>query len=438
MPSSLTIRHAQLVLPDRVAQGDLVIENGIISYVGPSASKTAGEIIDGTGLTVLPGVIDPQVHFRDPGFPEKENIASGSRAAAAGGVTSFLDMPNNRPATITVDALHAKLETARQTSAVHYGFFMGATADNLDEVNATDRTCGIKIFMGSSTGNLLVEDPEVLEEIFANANKLIAVHAEDEARLRQRKLLYEDSVDPSDHPKMRDVETALAATKLATSLSLKYGRRLHILHLTSAEEADYLANIPREKISCEVCPQHLLFSSETIYDKIGNLAKCNPPIRTERHATTLWKRLLDGTIDCIATDHAPHTLEEKARPFLQAPAGMPGVEWSLPLMLNRVHEGRATLQNVAAWMSENPARCYSIPRKGRLEEGYDGDIVLVDMKQQRTIEDEGTFSRCGWTPYRGETITGWPVLTALLGRAVFRDGQIIEGVRGRELTFSHK
>jgi len=418
--------------------GDLVIENGIISYVGPSASKTAGEIIDGTGLTVLPGVIDPQVHFRDPGFPEKENIASGSRAAAAGGVTSFLDMPNNRPATITVDALNAKLETARQTSAVHYGFFMGATADNLDEVNATDRTCGIKIFMGSSTGDLLVEDPEVLEEIFANANKLIAVHAEDEARLRQRKLLYEDSVDPSDHPKMRDVETALAATKLATSLSLKYGRRLHILHLTSAEEADYLAAIPREKISCEVCPQHLLFSSETIYDKIGNLAKCNPPIRSERHATTLWKRLLDGTIDCIATDHAPHTLEEKERPFLQAPAGMPGVEWSLPLMLNRVHEGRATLQNVAAWMSENPARCYSIPRKGRLEEGYDGDIVLVDMKEQRTIEDKGTFSRCGWTPYRGESITGWPVLTALLGRAVFRDGQIIEGVRGRELTFSHK
>ena len=424
-----------MVLPDRVVNGALVIQDGVITQIAPRVDDTVGEEIDARGLTVLPGVIDPHVHFRDPGYPEKEDLVSGSRAAAAGGVTAFLDMPNTNPATTSVQALHDKLDRAALRSCVHYGFFIGATPDNLDELNAAERTCGIKIFMGCSTGDLLVHDREDLEAIFANANKLIAVHAEDEARLRERKLLYADSTDPADHPKIRDVETALNATKLAVDLALKHGRRLHVLHMSSAEEVDLLRTVSHERITAEVCPQHLLMSAPDCFERLGTRAQCNPPIRAERHARALWAALRDGTASCIATDHAPHTVAQKDRPYPEAPSGMPGVEWSLPLMLDQVAKGRATLNDVVRWMCQGPADCYRIPRKGRLEIGFDGDIVLVDTQQTRTIENGKVWTRCGWSPYDRWTLTGWPVLTAVLGRPVYRDGAIIEGVLGRELTF---
>lgn len=435
MAGSLTIRNGRMVLPDRVVSGDLIIEDGIITTIAPRVPGTVGEEIDATGLVVLPGVIDAQVHFREPGHPQKEDLVSGSRAAAAGGVTAFLDMPNTDPPTTTVDELHDKLERAAQRCCVHYGFFIGATSDNLGELNQAERTCGIKIFMGSSTGDLLVEAPEALEAIFANANKLIAVHAEDEERLRERKILYQDSDDPGDHPKVRDVETALRATKLAVDLSLKHGRRLHLLHLTSEEEVDLLRATPRDRITAEVCPQHLFMWAPDAYERLGNRAKCNPPIRTQRHAKALWKGLVDGTLNCVATDHAPHTTEEKGRKYTEAPSGMPGVEWVLPLMLDQVSKGNCSLSDVVRWLCQGPADCYRIPRKGRLEVGYDGDVVLVDMERVRTVENGRVWTRVGWSPYDGWTLTGWPVLTAVLGNPVFRDGQVMEGVYGRELTF---
>ncbi len=435
MSGNLTIRNAELVLPDRVVTGDLVVEDGVITEIGPHVERSVGEVIYASGLTLLPGVIDPQVHFRDPGLTRKEDLISGSRAAAAGGITAFLDMPNTVPNTDSVAALHNKLAHAEGRSVVHYGFFIGANGDNIDELNAAERTCGIQVYMGASKDNLLVDDPEQLEYIFAHANKLIAVHAESESRLRERKMMYPDADDPAQHPVIRDVEAAMIATKQATAFALKYGRRLHMLHLTSAEEADYLATLPRDLITAEVCPQHLFLHAETAYERLGTRAQCNPPVRGRRHAEALKKRLLDGTINCIATDHAPHTIEEKQRPYPNAPSGLPGVEWSLPLMLNQVNQDWCTLSQVAKWMCEGPASCYRIPRKGRLEVGFDGDLVLVDMKKTKTIGEDKILSRSKWSPYEGWQVTGWPVLTAILGQPVFRDGQIIDGVHGRELTY---
>jgi dihydroorotase len=436
MPGSLTVRQARLVLPDRVATGDIVIEDGVIAHIGPSLDRTAGEVIDGTGLVVMAGAIDPQVHFREPGLTWKEDLYSGSRAAAAGGVTAFLDMPNTDPATVTVELLAKKLGLAADKSCVHYGFFIGANGENMAEIADADRACGVKVFMGSSTGNLVVSDRGLLEQIFASCDRTIAVHAEDDARLQERRALFANTTDPADHPRIRDVETALMATKLAVDLAQRHGNRLHILHVSSAEEADFLASIPRDRISAETCPQYLFMAAEDCYARLGTKAQCNPPVRERRHQEALWKHLAGGTFDLIATDHAPHTLDEKGRGYPRSPSGMPGVEWSLPLLLDQVGKGRISYRQVANWMCEGPARVWRILRKGRLEVGYDGDIVVIDPKETRTVGDRPVFTRCGWSPYEGTTITGWPVLTAILGRPVYRDGEIIDGVRGRELTYA--
>lgn len=436
MSSDLTIRQARLVLPDRVVTGDLIVEDGVISEIGPHLARSAGEEINGTGLTCLPGAIDAHVNFRDPSPNLTEDFASGSRAAAAGGVTAFLDAPSNDPPCTTVERLEAKLEAAAENSVVHHGFFLGATADNLEELNAAERVCGIKVYMGNTNGEMLVEDVELLEAIFAGANKVVAVHAEDVHRLRARQEQYADSVDVRDHPRIRDVDTAMNAARVATELAQKHGTRLHMLHLSCADEVDLLASIENDKITAEVSPQHLFFDADTIYGLIGNLAQCNPPVRKRRHGEALWQGLQDGVIASVSSDHSPHPYSKKQFTFPHSPSGMPGVEWLLPLLLDQVHQGRCTLRQVASWVSDAPARCFAIPRKGRLEIGYDGDLVLVDMAETRTIQHDGTHSGAGWSAWAGAEVTGWPVLTAVLGRPVFRDGQIVEGVRGRALTYS--
>jgi dihydroorotase len=394
MPGSLTVRQARLVLPDRVETGDVVVEDGSIAYVGPSATRTAGEIVDGTGLVCLPGLVDPQVHFREPGLTWKEDIGSGSRAAAAGGVTGFLEMPNTDPPTTTAERLDRKLSIAAATSVVHYGFFVGATGDNTDELVRAERACGVKVFMGSSTGPLLVDDPERLEAVFAAPHgHVIAVHAEDEARLRERKAMFAGTTDPADHPRIRDEIAALLATQRAVALATKYRRRLHVLHVSSAEEADFLASAPRDLVTAETCPQYLFLDAETAYAAAGTRAQCNPPIRAGRHREALWKHLLAGTFDCIATDHAPHTLEEKAKGYPSSPSGMPGVEWTLPILLDAAHRGRVDLVSIARLCSEGPARAYHLARKGRIEVGYDGDLVLVDPAAVRTDGARGRVGR---------------------------------------------
>jgi dihydroorotase len=445
MKGTITFREVELLVPglaDDAALpiGDLAIEDGRIVAVGV-VDAPRSEVVDGRGLTLFPGVIDPQVHFREPGATHKEDLESGGRAAAAGGVTSFLEMPNTRPPTTTREAMVDKHTRAAGRCRAHWGFFFGATPENAASIlEVADLACGLKIFMGSSTGTLLVNEDAALEAHFATGSPLpIAVHAEDEARLRALKaeLGALGPLDVRDHPRLRDAETAVLATRRALALAEKYRRRLHILHMSTADEVELLAARPRDGlVTAETLPQYLWLDDRD-YERLGTRVQMNPPVRAAHHGQALWSGLHQGLIDCLATDHAPHTLDEKALPYGEAPSGMPGVETLLPLMLHAAHLGKCTLPQLERWLCSGPARVWSLPQKGRLEVGADGDVVLVDRKLARTLRDTDLQSRCGWTPYAGWTLTGWPVMTVLLGRPVFRDGGFVDGVFGEALRFSH-
>ncbi|MBE9212055.1 dihydroorotase [Plectonema cf. radiosum LEGE 06105] len=432
----LLIRRANIILPNGESiVGDVLIRDRQIVNVSPSEiEETATRSIDADGLTLLPGVIDPQVHFREPGLEHKEDLFTASCACAKGGVTSFLEMPNTRPLTISQAALNDKLERAANKCLVNYGFFIGATSDNLLELLQASPTPGIKIFMGSMHGPLLVDPQEILEAIFANGNILIAVHAEDQTRLRQRREEFANIHDVAIHSQIQDSLAALIATKRALALSKKYRRRLHILHMSTAEEADLLREDKPSWVTAEVTPQHLLLNT-TAYEKIGSLAQMNPPLRTSHDNQVLWQALLDGVIDFIATDHAPHTLEEKAQTYPQSPSGMPGVETSLPLMLTAAVEGRCTVAQVVNWMSTAVATAYSIPNKGLISPGYDADLVLVDLNSRKKVRREELVTKCGWSPFEGWNLTGWPVTTIVGGEVVYHKGELNTSIRGRALSF---
>ena len=431
----LLIRNARIARPDgSTFAGDLLCEDGRIARLAPAVDAESDESLDAHGKLLLPGAIDPQVHFREPGKEYKEDLASGSRAAVRGGVTSFLEMPNTDPSTTTQAALDDKLRRAAQKSVANYGFFIGATADNLDALNSATPACGIKIFMGTSTGSLLVDRPEDLERIFAHGTRLIAVHAEDEARIRARKAQFAGRTDYAAHSDIRDAECALKATQLVLALSKKYQRRLHILHLSTKEEANLLRRDKPAWVTAEVIPNHL-FLNIGDYAAQGARVLMNPPIRTKEDNAVLWQALKDGVIDFVATDHAPHTLEEKRRPYPDSPAGMPGVETSLPLMLTEMAAGRCTLAEVQKWMCWGPAAAYGIPNKGKILEGWDADLTLVDIETVKTVRDEDTFTKVRWSPFAGRALTGWPVTTVVNGRVVFDNGRIRDGVFGQPLRF---
>jgi dihydroorotase len=441
MPSDfcLFIRNARILSPTgEFLIGDVEIRDGEIVQVAPeistSTQTTGVREIDANGLTLLPGVIDPQVHFREPGLEHKEDLFTASCACARGGVTSFLEMPNTRPLTITQEALDDKLRRAADKCLVNYGFFIGATPDNLPDLLDAKPTCGIKIFMGSAHGHLLVERESELEPIFANGSRLIAVHAEDQARINQRKKEFAEITDPAIHSTIQDNQAAVNATLLALKLSKKYQRRLHILHLSTAEEAELLREDKPSWVTAEVTPQHLLLNTSA-YEKIGTLAQMNPPLRSPHDNQVLWQALLDGVIDFIATDHAPHTLEEKAKGYPNTPSGMPGVETSLPLMLTQAMQGRCTVSQVANWMSTAVAKAYRIPNKGAIIPGYDADLVLVDLDNYRPVLREEVLSKCGWSPFEGWNLTGWPVITIVGGQVVYEQGKLHPDVRGQALNF---
>jgi dihydroorotase len=437
-PFDRILRGGTCVLPSGVARADLGLRDGRIAAIGDLGAAGAGEVIDATGLHVLPGLIDPQVHFREPGFPAKEDLESGSRAAVLGGVTSVFEMPNTLPPTTNAAALEDKLSRARGRMWCDHAFFVGATPENAEELGELERLpgcAGVKVFMGKSTGNLLVHHDADLRRVLASGRRRVAVHAEDEERLEARKAVLGEAPDVSLHPIWRDVETARRATERLLALSAETGRPVHVLHITTAEELELLAKA-RDRATVECTPQHLTLVAPECYEQLGTRCQMNPPIRGVEHREALWRAVSEGRIDALGSDHAPHTLEEKARPYPESPSGMTGVQTLLPVMLDHVHRGRLDLERLVSLCCEGPSRVYDVRGKGRLAEGFDADVTLVDLDAERVITDAAIASTCGWTPFDGTTVRGWPVATLLRGEIVMRDGELIGAAAGQPVRFA--
>jgi dihydroorotase len=433
------IRDATVVLATGSVRTHILIEDGKIAAIDVAAHTTADEIVSARGLWLIPGVIDDQVHFREPGLTHKEDLTAATRACAKGGVTTFLEMPNTIPATITQQRLNEKLALAASKCLVNFGFYIGATPHNVAELKRATRTPGIKIFIGSSTGDLLVDDQATLEAIFSETTLPICAHCEDEATVRANAARLAGTTSVADHSRIRDHAAAIVATRRAMDLAFRHRHRFHVLHVSTGDETDLLAD-HRGLVTAEACPHHLFFNTDD-YARLGTLVQMNPSLKTADDNRRLWQALLDGRIQVIATDHAPHTLEEKRKPYSPghggSPSGLPAVENSLALLLNEVHRGRCTLEQVVHWMCDAPARVWDIVGKGRIEVGYDADLVLVDLHKAATILNEQQETKSRWSPWHGVTLTGWPVRTWVLGQDVFRDGHINDAIRGREAQFDH-
>lgn len=429
------IRHATVVLPQEVLRTAVLLAGERIAAIDPAVHTRADEVVDAAGLVLLPGVIDDHVHFREPGLTHKEDLEHATRACAKGGVTTFLEMPNTQPPTTTPARLTDKLARAAARSLVNYGFYLGATPDNVDQLRHAGRTPGIKVYVGSSTGDLLVDGQEALERLFAETTLPIAAHCEDETTIRanQQRLAGTDRV--ADHSVIRDEQVAVVATRRAVDLALRHQHRLHVTHVSTGAEADLLAD-HHGLITAEVCPHHLLFHVGD-YPRLGALIQMNPAVKTPADNARLWEALHRGVIQVVATDHAPHTLDEKRQPYPRSPSGLPAVENALALMLDQVHRGRCTLAQVAQWVADAPARVWDLVGKGRIEVGYDADLVLVDLHKTAVVRNEEQQTKCGWSPWHGTPLAGWPVRTWVLGREVFRDGRFDLSVRGREAAFDH-
>ena len=426
----LILRGGTCVSHRGIAPADIGVRGGRLVEIGSLSTADAGQVIDATGLHVFPGMIDTQVHFREPGMEEKEDLESGSRAAVLGGVTAVFEMPNTRPTTTDPDALADKVRRATDRMWCDFGFYFGASPENAGMLGEWERLpgcCGVKVFMGSSTGDLLLDDEDDLRRVLANGTRRVAVHAEDEVRLQERKELAKDS--PHTHPVWRDEETALRATQRLVRLAAEAGRRVHVLHVTTAQEMAFLAD-HKDIASVEVTPQHLTMAAPDCYDALGTRAQMNPPIRDAAHRDALWRAVNAGVVDVLGSDHAPHTLEDKARPYPQSPSGMPGVQTIVPIMLDHVTQGRLTLLQVHDLLCAGPGRLFGIMGKGRLAAGYDADFTVVDLAARRTITDSMIASKCGWTPYDGMEVTGWPVMTIVRGALVMRDGEFNGGGAG--------
>jgi dihydroorotase len=424
----LLVRGGTLVTPSGISPGDVGIRDGRIAAIGSLGTADAGRVIDATGLHVLPGLIDTQVHFREPGLEHKEDLATGTAAAVAGGICTVFEMPNTKPNTSDRPALEEKLARAKGRAYADHAFFIGANGKNAAELPMLERLpgcCGVKIFMGASTGDLLVDDDARLLEALRHGTRRVAVHAEDEPRLRDRRFIAESGGGPELHPEWRDAESALRATKRLIAAARATGRRVHVLHVTTAEEMEYLAD-HKDIATVETTPQHLTLAAPEAYQRLGTFAQMNPPIRDAHHREALWRAVAAGIVDVLGSDHAPHTREEKAQPYPASPSGMPGVQTMLPLMLDAVHQGKLTLLRLVDLLAHGPQRIYGIAGKGRLAVGYDGDLTLVDLKRRETITAKWLRSKCGWSPFEGVEVTGWPVATILRGYVAMQDGELFE------------
>jgi len=444
--SSILIKSATVINENKQFIADIFIKDGFIEQISSQIDKPADKIINAEGLHLLPGCIDDQVHFREPGLTHKANIYSESRAAVAGGITSFMEMPNTVPNTLTQELLEQKYEIGRHNSLANYSFFMGASNDNIDEVLKTDinNVCGVKVFMGSSTGNMLVDNPKTLENIFSQSPMLVATHCEDEATIQNNlnhyKQLLGDNITIKLHPKIRSAEACYLSSSMAVELAKKHNTRLHILHISTERETHLFANdipLKDKRITAEACIHHLWFSDED-YETKGNLIKWNPAVKKASDREGILKAVLDGHIDVIATDHAPHTIEEKALPYLQAPSGGPLVQHALPAMLQLHHQGKITLEQIAEKMAHNVAICFQIEKRGFIREGYYADLVLVNLNQPWQVSKENILYKCNWSPFEGTQFQSKVIHTIVSGNLAYSEGVIIDNIPGKRLSFDRE
>lgn len=434
----LILKNAIAVLPQGTVPANIGVKNGKIAAIGDLDNVTTAQTIDCSGLHILPGVIDTQVHFREPGGEHKEDLATGTQAAAMGGVTSIFEMPNTNPLTVTPDAMADKMKRAAGRSFVDYAFYFGGTAENAAHLEKWEKlpgVCGVKIFMGSSTGSLLSDKDKDIEAVLVNGHRVVAVHAEDEMMMAEnKKTILGDSNDVALHPAWRSVDSSVSAVTRLLKLARKTGRRVHVLHITAAEEMALLAQ-HRDIASVEVLPNHLTLSAPNCYERLGTCAQQNPPIREQHHQDALWQAVNDGTVDIIGSDHAPHTIDEKNQPYPSSPSGTPGVQTMVPIMLDHVNKGRLTLERFVDLVCDGPHRIHQIAGKGRIVRGYDADFTIVDLKAEKTITNAQQKSKCGWTPYDGMTVTGWPVMTVIRGHIVMRDDELLGAATGQPVLF---
>lgn len=433
------LKGGTVVNHDGIGERDIAVRDGRIVALSSDAEPVAGNAartIECRGLHVLPGVIDSQVHFREPGLTHKEDLATGSQAAVLGGVTLVFEMPNTNPLTTTEQALADKVAAARGRMFCDFAFYVGGTRENIDDIPALERleaSAGMKIFMGSSTGNLLVDDEESLDRIIARLGRRAAFHSEDEARLIEREGVRRPG-DPTSHPEWRDVEAAMISTRRLVRLAEKHRRRVHVLHISTGEEIAFLAE-HKSWASVEVTPNHLTLTAPECYERLGTFAQMNPPVRDAAHQARIWQGIRDGTVDVLGSDHAPHTREEKDHAYPASHSGMTGVQTLVPIMLDHVNAGRLSLERFVDLTSHGPQRIFGLRDKGRIAVGNDADFTIVDMQRRETISDEKIASKCGWTPFHGKTVTGWPVMTVIRGRQVMIDGEITGAAQGDAARF---
>ena len=441
--STILIKSATIVNENKQLVADVLVKNGMIKRIEANIDVTADKTIQADGLYLFPGCIDDQVHFREPGLTHKAKIYTESRAAVAGGITSFMEMPNTVPNTLTQELLEDKYQIGARTSLANYSFFMGASNNNLDEVLRTDtaNVCGIKVFMGSSTGNMLVDNPVTLEGIFAQSPMLVATHCEDEFTIKSNldhyKQLLGENIPVRLHPKIRSEEACYLSSSMAVDLAKKHNTRLHILHISTEKETHLFDNtipLAEKRITAEACIHHLWFS-DADYETRGNLIKWNPAVKTAADRDGILKAVLDGRIDVIATDHAPHTIEEKALPYLQAPSGGPLVQHALPAMLEFYHQGKITLEQIAEKMAHNVATCFQIEKRGFIREGYWADLVLVDLNKPWTVTTDNILYQCKWSPFEGTTFQSRIVNTIVSGNLAWDNGGLVEGTNGMRMRF---
>ena len=432
---SLIIKNGSCYINGKLTKTDIGLSGGKIKKIG-KIELNSSKVYDATDKVILPGIIDTQVHFREPGSTDAEDLESGSRAAVLGGVTSLFEMPNTNPPTANLVEFDKKLKAAKNRMHSNYAFYFGATPDNTDQLadlKNVEGCCGVKLFAGSSTGNLLVDKEADIEKVISSSNRIVSIHSEDEDIIKLRKKFIKKG-DVHSHPEWRNVECAMSSTRRVVKIAERYNKKIHVLHVTTKEEVDFLA-MHKKNVTFETTPQHLTLYAPDCYDKLGTYAQMNPPLRTKEHYDRLWLAIKNNIVDVLGSDHAPHLKENKNKVYPETPSGMPGVQTIFPVMLDHVNSGKLSLEQLINLMCENPCRIFGIKNKGYIKEGFDADLTIADMNKEVVIKDEMIASKCGWTPFNNYKVTGFPVGTIVNGNLVMSDGKVVLESKGQPLKF---